>query len=51
MVHRHDNTTIGDEADDEDQLSIRNEAVHLFLGQSGVSGGYLTFQSPPADAR
>ena len=51
MVHRHDNTAVGDEADDEDRLSIRNEAVHLFPGQSAVGGGYLTLQSPPADAR
>ena len=51
MVCRHDNTAVGDEADDEDRLSIRNEAVHLFPGQSAVGGGYLTLQSPPADAR
>ena len=51
MVRCHDNTAVGDEAHYEDQLSIRNEAVHLFPGQSAVGGGYLTLQSPTADER
>ena len=51
MVRCHDDTAAGDEADGEDWLSIRNEAVHLFPGQSAVGGGYLTLQSPPTGAR
>ena len=40
MVHRHDDNAVGDEADDEDRLGIRNKAVYLFPGQSAVGGDF-----------